>query len=88
MADLVYTSIEEEQQHHDHELCPRCQCCDTIWEECHDCGGDGGRGWDDLQFDDPLWYDEDSWEQCDTCQGEGGWSVCGGGCDANGQHKH
>lgn len=88
MSKNIYASELEEQQDWDKEICPRCNCCEMDWEECPDCGGDGGRGWDDLQFEDPLWYDKDSWEPCDTCDGKGGWSVCLGRCDKDGKHKH
>ena len=44
--------------------------------ECSCCGGEGGRGWDELQFEDPLWYSEGDFVICDTCNGEGGFTRC------------
>jgi len=67
-----------------------CQCarCGSSldWESCDHCGGEGGRGWDDLQFEDPFWYDENDFIPCDICEGEGGWWLCLSGekwCDEN-----
>lgn len=67
-------------------ICPKCECCETVWEQCWSCGGDGGRGWEDLQSEDPLWYDENDFIICDICNGKGGFNVCGGKCDENGKH--
>jgi hypothetical protein len=77
-----------EEQDYEESLCPRCKCCDTDWVECYQCGAEGGRGYDDdLQFEDPMWYQPGDWEECDICEGKGGWSVCLGNCDENGKHK-
>ena len=67
----------------DTPMCPRCECCQMIWETCHDCGGDGYR---ELYEEDPLWYDIDDIEDCDTCNGKGGFWICD--CDKNGKHKN
>jgi hypothetical protein len=56
-----------------------CEICgnSTYWEECWQCGGEGGRDGDDLTEEDPLWYDEDDFETCDICQGKVGFYLCG-----------
>jgi len=46
------------------------------WQDCWQCGGDGGRDGDDLMAEDPFWYGEDDFEMCDICQGKGGYLVC------------
>lgn len=68
-------------------LCPRCQCCDTDWVECWDCGGEGGQDGEELMMEDPLWYSPDDFRRCSTCKGKGGWSECIGSCDENGKHS-
>lgn len=76
------------QEEMEMDRCQRCGCCDTEWKECSYCGGNGGRGWeDDLQFEDPLWYNEDDFIPCDICEGKGGWVVCAGECDEEGKHN-
>ena len=57
---------------------PYCEKCNgpTDWQDCWVCGGKGGRGWEELQDDDPLWYSPGDWESCDECGGKGGWDVC------------
>ena len=65
--------------------CPRCKCCDMIWEDCWNCGGEGGRDGDDLMSEDPLWYSPDDFEICDVCEGKGGFWICD--CDENGKHE-
>jgi hypothetical protein len=65
--------------------CPSCQedikyCCkcgeEMEWKECWNCGGKGGRDWEDLQFEDPLWYSPDDFVECDECNGVGGFWIC------------
>lgn len=70
------------------DLCPRCRCCSTEWEECWNCGGEGGRDGEELMSEDPLWYMPDDFETCDVCNGNGGWNACLGQCDENGKHEH
>lgn len=70
------------------ETCPRCRCCSTEWEECWNCGGEGGRDGEELMAEDPLWYMPDDFETCDVCNGNGGWNTCLGQCDENGKHEH
>jgi hypothetical protein len=55
-----------------------CGVCDAPmdWETCPECGGDGGFGYDRLQFEDPFWYEPGDWEECEFCDGEGGFNVC------------
>lgn len=80
---------QQEEQDYAESLCPRCKCCEMDWEDCYQCGGEGGRGYDDdLQFEDPLWYQPGDFETCDTCEGAGGWAMCLGNCDEHGKHKH
>jgi hypothetical protein len=62
----------------DHEICPRCGCCDLTSVCCDSCGGDGFVGSDD------EW--DDDFSECDTCDGEGGWESCLGRCDKDGVH--
>ena len=71
----------------EHYLCPRCQCCDLMWEQCAQCGGEGHTQPGDLYEIDPLWYGEDETRPCQICDGMGGWLVCGGRCDEHGQHQ-
>lgn len=61
------------------QMCPRCRCCEQLWHECEECGGDG---W--VESDD--WQDFDEEMPCPTCRTEGGWLLCGGHCDETGQH--
>ena len=71
----------------EHEICPRCQCCSLVHEQCTYCGGEGGIHGDELVMEDPLWYTENDFRPCDVCNGEGGFIVCVGNCDKNGNHK-
>jgi hypothetical protein len=68
----------------DHKLCPRCSkerpCCQIVFDECPECGGDGYVEDYDPGSDEP--YDE----PCQLCNGKGGWWECLGRCDENGQH--
>src|SRR5690606_32189634 len=82
-TDFRYKSIPD--QYLD-PLCERCGCCDTEWEDCWKCGGQGGRDDEDLMEEDPLWYSPGDFETCDICDGRGGWHVCVGGCDEDGKH--
>ena len=76
---------EEEQYiietYEDEPSGPYCAACgaELDWEDCDQCGGEGEFDWETLQFDDPLWYDEDSVELCSQCAGKGGWWVCHNG---------
>lgn len=55
-----------------------CKTCghEKWYVECPECGGQGYRDWDTLQFEDPLWYDPGDTEECTTCDGQGGWLTC------------
>jgi hypothetical protein len=68
------------------DLCPRCGCCSTTWEECWRCGGEGGDDGEALMEEDPLWYGPDDWRDCDICHARGGFRLCLGDCDEAGQH--
>lgn len=57
------------------EYCGNCGSS-SIWEDCSGCGGEGGRGWEDLQNEDPLWYNKSDFIKCDLCLGKGGFNVC------------
>ena len=70
----------------DSEMCPRCKCCDTYWQECSSCGGEGVDG-HDCGEDTCCCLDPEDNETCDVCEGEGGWNRCLGSCDENGKHK-
>lgn len=48
-------------------LCGRCGN-EVEFEECHNCGGEGGR---DLYEEDPLSYAPDDWAECEECRGNG-----------------
>lgn len=69
----------------DHKLCPRCHCCDWVWEECYACGGDGVSGHDCGEDCCCCLYPEDN-VRCDICDGAGGWYQCLGHCDEHGKH--
>lgn len=58
--------------------CVYCKDCgeEMEWQECWSCGGEGGRGWEDLQFEDPLWFSPDDFIDCDECEGKGGMWIC------------
>lgn len=64
------------------ELCPDCECCEMVWEDCENCGGEGYFS----EYDDELMDDADY--PCDVCGGEGAHKVCLGHCDENGVHAH
>jgi hypothetical protein len=67
----------------DKELCPDCECCEMVWEECETCGGDG---WiENEDYDEFMESDYDS-APCEICGGEGGHKVCIGKCDSSGEH--
>lgn len=57
---------------------PVCSHCgqDLDWEDCDLCGGEGYFDWEDLQFEDPLWYQPGDTERCEQCSGKGGWWWC------------
>lgn len=59
----------------DQEYCKKCGS-DMEHVSCSYCGGEGGRGWDELQFEDPLWYSEDDFVICSTCNGKGVFTRC------------
>lgn len=61
----------------DPEFMPTCLVCgcDLEWQQCYECGGEGG--WLAYERDyDPLWDNPDDWVACDLCEGEGGWLEC------------
>ncbi len=62
----------------DDDDCVYCKDCgeEMEWQECYSCGGEGGRGWEDLQFEDPLWYSPDDFIDCDVCEGKSGMWIC------------
>ena len=67
------------------DLCPRCGCCSTDWQECEWCGGTGYTSHDCGEDCCVCEYPEDN-VPCDICKGTGGWLICSGGCDENGKH--
>lgn len=81
MKDVNHNEwIEEEDV-----TCPKCKCCEMTWEDCYNCGGEGGTDGEELMMEDPMWYDKNDFRQCDICEGKGGWYKCD--CDENGKHK-
>lgn len=58
--------------------CVYCKDCGEgmEWQECWSCGGEGGRDWEDLQFEDPLWYSPGDFIECDECGSKGGMWIC------------
>ena len=75
------------EQEYEDTSCERCGCCETYWESCQDCGGDGFYDGEYLMEEDPLWYGPNDTRRCNTCNGKGGWKLCLGDCDKNGKHK-
>jgi len=59
----------------DFYICPKCGN-ELEPETCWNCGGEGGRGWEDLQFEDPLWYTPDDFIECSECYGTGCFYRC------------
>ncbi len=69
----------------EHEMCPRCGCCEMAWEECENCGGEGVSG-HDCGEDCCCCIDPEDNVPCDYCDGAGGYYICLGHCDENGKH--
>lgn len=67
-------------------MCERCKCCDTEWDTCDICCGEGTDGHDCGEDTCCCLYPEDNLE-CDYCGGQGGSYRCIGACDANGKHR-
>lgn len=59
----------------DRQFCPVCGC-ELEWDGCEVCDGYGFLDWEDLQEDDPLWYQPGDTERCEACRGKGGWLAC------------
>lgn len=57
-------------------VCARCGSSDVERVDCGACGGEGYHDWEELQFEDPLWYQPGDTEVCHQCNGEGGWWAC------------
>ena len=54
-----------------------CKCgYEMKYHECWSCNGERGRGWEDLQFEDPLWYSPEDFVKCEECNGLGGYWIC------------
>ena len=70
----------------DKTLCPRCKCCEMVWEECWNCGGEGTDG-HDCGEDCCCCADPEDNVRCDICNGKGGYMICIGHCDENGKHQ-
>ena len=47
------------------DYCNKCHS-GLMYYDCWSCGGEGGRGWDELQFEDPLWYSPRDFIKCDV----------------------
>ena len=68
------------------EFCKRCQCCDTYWEDCDNCGSEGFSG-HDCGDDTCCCLEPEDNELCDKCCGKGGWTMCIGHCDKDWKHE-
>lgn len=66
-------------------LCPRCECCELIREECEQCE-DGLDGHDCGEDCCCCEFPEDNL-RCQFCQGRGYFQVCLGRCDSKGKHQ-
>lgn len=68
------------------EICPRCRCCEIVYEDCENCGGEGVTdhdcGEDVCCCLNP--YDN---VRCDICRGECTFPRCLGRCNSEGQHE-
>lgn len=58
------------------EMCKRCNCCESEWEECSNCKGSGHY----IECFETL-------HECYMCNGKGGWDQCTGFCNEQGEHK-
>lgn len=87
MPETKKTVIEFLCEAKEHPVCPRCCCCEMIWHECENCGGEGVSGHDCGEDACCCLYPEDNMP-CDICDGEGGWWECLGQCDEKGKHNH
>lgn len=67
------------------EICNRCKCCEVVYEECENCGGDGVTSHDCGEDTCCCLYPEDN-VACDICLGTGCFEVCIGGCNSEGKH--
>ncbi len=67
------------------EICPRCQCCELITEECEQCN-DGLDGHDCDEDSCCCAFPEDNLT-CQFCNGRGYFTVCVGSCDKDGKHR-
>lgn len=66
---------DEKLKNEEDGYCKKCGSS-TYWEDCWDCGGEGGTDGEELMMEDPLWYSPDDFRKCDTCGGKGGWEKC------------
>ena len=83
MSDLHGTAVHALLEAEGRELCERCHCCEVVYEDCEECGGDG---WVSRHDEDHMWYDEDDLYRCEWCLGKGHWRGCLGRCDEHGAH--
>lgn len=67
-------------------MCPKCGCCEMVWEECEYCDEDGFVD-HDCGEDCCCCADPEPNVTCDVCRGVGGFWVCAGGCNEQGEHK-
>ena len=77
MKGLEHFLTDEPNTHDDDEY-STCEDCggDSHWEDCWQCGGEGGTDGEELMMEDPLWYGPDDFRKCDICHGKGGYYVC------------
>lgn len=53
-------------------VCPICGSDDVAWEDCPECGGDGGFHGDEVDPD----LGHNDFVRCEMCRGDGGWWQC------------
>jgi len=67
------------------KLCPRCECCELVTEECEQC--EEGYSGHDCGEDCCCCADPEDNLVCEFCRGRGYFEVCLGRCDSEGKHK-
>lgn len=70
----------------DKELCEQCGCCEMVYDECEQCGGDGVYG-HDCGEDCCCCLDPEDNQDCDVCGGSGYFKHCIGHCEENGHTR-
>ena len=68
------------------EVCERCGCCDTYWQDCYNCD-EFGYSHHDCGEDSCVCAMDGYNVVCDICNGKTGWVMCNGKCDRDGKHN-